>query len=519
MTKAIFRLNAKPKACAVCGKSYAPLQPTQIVCKKQQADGSLSPCAVAARDIRWCRANIAPEKAAKYQMTAKGMRKRLDNLLMRVHDRAAFDVPVGASRPRRVSLAEAKMANKTHLGESIYLLADGTEMIGWPCLICKDPSDRRGACIKPECQRAARRKKNVAKRPKKSDPWTTPPPVWEGPLPGAVLPITATPRPTTRADILGAALHGALTQILRAGRGHDPQRPEWSLLLVGAAAPSGWAVWLPDDADVTAVSSRSHASHLYGEPTTLTFGEYTTVRLRAPRVEQIGRHRVRITTVTPICMRGAGIDGNRYRGYPQTTTLWTALSQVAQRIGLTLPDATQVGIVRVSHDTHTVKVPLKRGKNNLIVTAWSGDVVVDVNPLGRWLLEVAARIGFGGRTAFGFGRIAVRDEVAVTSAPVPSPAPWEVVVDQAARKFGARMGINDDEARVVLFSLVEAATFERETVSGYEVWRAGDVLLVVQPTTLRILRVIDVIFETKATMAPSAEKVGVVEELWKRHAA
>lgn len=518
MTKAVFRPNAKVCVCAVCGCSYTPRQPTQIVCKKRQADGSLSPCAVAARAIRWCRANLTPEKAAKYQMTADSMRKRLDKLLTRVHDRTAFDIPVRESRPRRVSFAGAKVVNKTQLGELIYLLADGTEAIGWPCPICEDPSDRQGACFKPECQRAARRKKSVVKLTKPSGPWETPPPAWEGALPGSVLPITATPRPSTRADSLGAALHGALTQILRAGRGHDSRRPEWSLLLVGAAAPSGWAVWLPDDSDVAAVRGRSYVSHLFGTPTTLTLGECTAIRLRAPRVEQMGRHRVRITTVTPICMRGAGIDGNRYRGYPQTPTLWTALSQVAQRIGLLLPDPTRIGIVRVSHDTHKVKAPLKRGANNLIVTAWSGDVVVDVNPLGRWLLEVAARIGLGGRTAFGLGRIMVRDEPAVRDVLAPSPEPWEVVIDQAAQKFGTYMGVSNDEACAVLSGLVDCATFERETSSGYEVWRAGSVLLMAQPTTLRTLRVVDVMFENDST-TNSPEKANVIEELWRQNAA
>lgn len=222
--------------------------------------------------------------------------------------------------------------------------------------------------------------------------------------------------------------------------------------------------------------------------------------------------------MTPICMRGAGIDGNRYRGYPQTTTLWTALSQVAQRIGLLLPDTTQIGIVRVSHDTHKVKAPLKRGVNSLIVTAWSGDVVVDVNPLGRWLLEVAARIGLGGRTAFGLGRIMVRDEPIAMDVPATSPEPWEIVIDQAAQKFGTRMGLSNDEACTVLSGLVDCATFERKTLNGHEVWRAGSVLLVAQPTALRTLRVVDVIFENDQT-TDSPERADVIEELWRQNAA
>ena len=112
----------------------------------------------------------------------------------------------------------------------------------------------------------------------------------------------------------------------------------------------------------------------------------------------------------------------------------------------------------------------------------------------------------------------VRDEPAVRDVLAPSPEPWEVVIDQAAQKFGTYMGLSNDEACAVLSGLVDCATFERETSSGYEVWRAGSVLLMAQPTTLRTLRVVDVMFENDST-TNSPEKANVIEELWRQNAA
>lgn len=524
-----------PRACAVCGVQYAPRRADQLICRQKSDDGALTPCAKVAEKIRWYRAALAPEVAAKYGMTPASVRTRLDALLARVRDRTAFDRAPGPRSSRRVSLAGAPVIRLTDAGEAIYATADGGETIGRECEICHRPfAGPPGACGELACQRERRRRKNkdwcaenkerhtsktieARKRRKKAsgdpappsgprekpDPWTAPPPAWEGPLPGAVLPIDLSPA-FTSPEKLGTGLHAVLTRILREGRGHDPRRPEWSLLLVGPQTSSGWAVWLPDEADVEAVRGKTFEVHLRGRACRITLGARAALRLKPPRVAQTGRHRVRITTVLPVCMR---VDGGRPRSYPQTPGLWTALRNVAERIGLAIEDPTTIGVMRVSHATEPVRRVLNE-KREFVATGWSGDVVVDVNPLGRWLLEVGARIGLGGRTAYGLGRVEVREEPASVDVPAPAPEPWEIVVDQAAGKFAERMAIALDEARVALLGMIERATYERETTSGCEVWRAGDVLLVAQPTTLRTLRIVDVILPEPP-----------VQELWRQHAA
>lgn len=325
------------------------------------------------------------------------------------------------------------------------------------------------------------------------DPWAAPPPEWAGSLPGAVLPIDIVPR-LTAPDRLGHAFHGALTALLRRTQGHDSSRPEWSLLLVGSATSSGWAVWLPEERDVEMLRGRTFEAHLRGVPVRMTFGAHAALRLKPPAVTQVGRHRVRMTTITPVCMRGRGAPGRV--SCPHTPTIWTALGMVAERIGLRVDDPSRIGVVRVSHATEPVTVTLNPTRN-VYTTSWEGDVVLEVNPLARWLLEVASRIGLGGRTAYGLGRIAVRDEPAIREEAPASPAPWEVVIDPAAEKFAARMGCSADEARHAIADMVARASYERSAPNGAEVWRAGDVLLVAEPTTLRQLRVVDVVFEVE----------------------
>lgn len=526
MTKAIFRRTATTRECAVCGAAFMPAGPLQIVCRQKTDDGALTLCARTAQRLRWRRANLPPEKAAKYGMTTETMRARFDELLATVHNPAAFDAPARPGKPRRVSLAGAPTVGVTEEGETIYALADGSEVVGWPCPHCSDPSDRRGACVKVTCLREQRRKVNrdwceahkdehtakvlAARKRRKGDtppaaepvppsgprekpgPWTTPPPAWEGPLPGAVLPIDVD-IPIGHPEKLGSALHAVLTGILRQGQGHDPARPEWSLLLVGEQTSSGWAVWLPDEADVQAVRGRTFEASIRSRACRVTLGARAALRLKAPAVTQTGRHRVRLTTLTPVSMRTRG--GKALRAVPQTCTLWTALTVVAKQIGLALPDPTAIGIVRVSHATESVTMTLNQ-KRGLVATGWSGDVVLDVNPLGRWLLDVATRIGLGGRTAYGLGRITVRDEAVYDDyATTPSPEPWEVVFDGAAEKFAARVDMDLDEAKHALAALAAQATYYGERPNGHEAWRAGDLTLIVQPTTLRTLRVIDVRFD------------------------
>ena len=515
MTAAVFRLNAQPRPCAVCGSPFLPRSAKNFVCRTSAT------CESTAAKIRWCRGALDPDRAAKYGMTVDSVRARLNEMLARVHDRGAFerDEP-SQRRPRKTALDDAPVIGLAEDGSPIHATEGGEEVLGKPCQACGASFTGPGkVCADVECNRrrrvAAARARRAAQKPASTaeapNPWSAAPPRWDGALPGAVLPIDASP-PLVSSDRLGPALHAVLTRLLRHGRGHDPTRPEWSLQLVGAATSSKWAVYLPAEADVAVLRGKSFASVVADQSCALTFGARACVRLKAPTVTQTARHRVCLTTITPVTIRSMG-KANKCASFPSSVQLWTALTNVATRIGLTLPDPTAIGVVRVSHDTEPVTCLLNAVKGST-AHGWAGGVVLDVNPLARWLLDVAARIGLGGRTAFGLGRIAVRDVVVESSAPLPVPEPWEIVVDGAAEKMAARMRTSLDEARTMLKALAEQAVFEETCANGTETWRAGDVLLIVQPTTLRTLRIVDVVFE-----AGSESGTNVIDELWRNHAA
>ena len=507
----LFRKIATEIPCAVCGSAFMPKSKLNAVCAGEA-------CVKTAQSIRFARMLVHSEpRRARYGVTLEGALAALEQRLAKVHDRAWFEreaPPV--ARPLKASLADAPVIALTDDGAPIFATSDG-EAIGKDCSVCGSPFTGPGdTCPKVECALARKRRRRAtrlaresndvptstarARRARKTtpvavgppDPWAAPPPPWEGVLPGAMLPIdvsAALPSP----ERLGPPLHAVLTGLLRHGRGHDPARPEWSLQLVGAATSSGWAVYLPSEDDVAALRGKSYPARIHEHARVLTFGGRACVRLKAPVVTQTARHRVRLTTITPVTIRATGAAG-KFASFPSSVQIWTALTNVATRIGLTLADPTAVGVVRVSHDTEPVTCLLNQAKGSF-TRGWAGDVVLDVNPLARWLLDVAARVGFGGRTAFGFGRIAVRDEVIDDGAPLPAPVPWEVVVDGVAEKMAARMSVSLDEARAMVAELAERATFDGPRANGLEAWRADDAVLIVQPTTLRALRVIDLAFD------------------------
>jgi CRISPR/Cas system endoribonuclease Cas6 (RAMP superfamily) len=82
---------------------------------------------------------------------------------------------------------------------------------------------------------------------------------------------------------------------------------------------------------------------------------------------------------------------------------------IPKRIGL-LVDESTVRLELVERDTLPSTLSLAGRDGSLgNMRGWVGYVIVDCNAPAHWLLEVAARIGFGGTTSFGFGRIKVTE--------------------------------------------------------------------------------------------------------------
>lgn len=317
--------------------------------------------------------------------------------------------------------------------------------------------------------------------------WNAPPPPWEGPLPGFVLPISTTPlsQPISKN---GPAIHAILTSILRGDVGHQSRDAEWSLLFVGPEqSQSGWAVWVADEKDLASVRGIPFQRTMRGRSCTFIAGHRSTVRLRAPVVSETGRHRMRVSTVTPVCIRTNG----GAKATPTTLSLWMALQNIARRIKLPLPNPEDIGIVLVDHDTTTLPVSLNQGKN-IVTDGWEGTFYVDVNPLGRWLLEVGARLGIGGRNAYGFGRIEVVPARASLGHPF-YPTPAELVAKTAIEKTARMWNVTPSSASSALLAGMTTASLCLTKKNGCEVWKITDGFYVLaQRVTLGFHRILDV---------------------------
>jgi CRISPR/Cas system endoribonuclease Cas6 (RAMP superfamily) len=80
-----------------------------------------------------------------------------------------------------------------------------------------------------------------------------------------------------------------------------------------------------------------------------------------------------------------------------------------KRIGLLVdPDTVRLELVERATIPSTLNLAGRTGRLGNM-RGWVGHVIVDCNAPAHWLLEVAARIGFGGTTSFGFGRIKVSE--------------------------------------------------------------------------------------------------------------
>jgi hypothetical protein len=213
------------------------------------------------------------------------------------------------------------------------------------------------------------------------------------------------------------ALHGTLTEVW--GRPHDHHGgvPNFSLSpWLHSEGCCGWAVqWLDDSAQ--GFPSRHHVS-IYNEHRVLTLGP--VVRFRMPALREEAEHLLCLDTVTPVVIRRTGnreIGKTIYRDKPEASNLISALRcsryiSLAAGLDFRKAEADPLRLEIVGGKTHSELVPVGGGKR------WGGDgrlrgfagrLLILCDSRTRWLLEIAALVGLGGRTSLGFGRVRIRE--------------------------------------------------------------------------------------------------------------
>lgn len=237
---------------------------------------------------------------------------------------------------------------------------------------------------------------------KRSQPWLLGAPPFSPELPGVALEFDVRPRP--RWPIVHRnirALHGMMTSLT--GQ-HHPHLPVFSL----APWKRGieWIVYVQDAERVNDLLGSSVEAVLFGSNVTVRFGN--RYRLRSPVVSKRGRRRLRIDAITPVCLKrkssvsGAGSSGDYV--LPTSDNLTSTLeSFTAARLSGAGRGTVKLELVK--REAFQMCVPIGGKLGN--VSGWGGSVFVDANAPGEWLLRVAAMIGLGGASAYGFGSIRV----------------------------------------------------------------------------------------------------------------
>jgi CRISPR-associated endoribonuclease Cas6 len=254
-------------------------------------------------------------------------------------------------------------------------------------------SPARQLRVRERCHAWAQEHRNV----KKPNPWLAGPPPFERYLPGGFMTVEMSPPPTRAIRMQDTrGLHGALTAIL--DRGHEQHTPNFALVPDRLA----WGVyWWREEG--LRFAGRTINGALWDRPTAFRFGPLW--RIKAPTIAKRGRQRVRVDAITPVCSRAYG--STVYRSTPTSDVMHSMLAaQFAHRLGLSYlakQDLVRVEIV----SSKTDPAPVNAGEHLGRIVGWTGYAELEVNAPALWLLRVAERVGLGGRTSLGFGRIRV----------------------------------------------------------------------------------------------------------------
>lgn len=237
----------------------------------------------------------------------------------------------------------------------------------------------------------------------RANPWLRGGPAVPALLPGGMCEIDLSPAPRWPVELRNTRhLHGLITTII--GDPHDPHLPAWALVpRRDAQSRSHWAAWFLRDDLAQRMSGAHGRAEFFGVQTDVRLGE--VVSAASPTVRR-GHQRVRVDAVTPVVLRSE----QTMHTAPTEAMLLGALvggsCSVPNRIGWAdRVDTSDARLVLRERDTQPEGV--ETGGKYGTVRGWVGSVDLEVNAVARWLLEVAALVGLGGRTAFGFGRIRV----------------------------------------------------------------------------------------------------------------
>lgn len=311
--------------------------------------------------------------------------------------------------------------------------------------------------------------------------WFEPPPdLGAKHLPGAALPIAFAP--FRRASLREASIIHAL--VTRSLGGHQAAPVERDFALICSdLAPSGWGVYVSSDEAVSLLRREARTFPFVNRPVTVTFG--APVRLRVPAAvgASDGASLVRVDTVTPVVVRSTAKGPLSIRKtYTKATSrcVWVCLTAVAKRLGIDVdPERIAVEVVEVQTDHQVARVGKKLDGHGRL-ESWDGWFVARVNPLARWLLDVAALTGFGGRTAYGFGRIRVRGTTVAEEHGGEAPEVQDELLGPVAIRRAAEIwGVTEEVATARLMECCSRATFVGEAREGTELWQGGDLTFVV----------------------------------------
>lgn len=216
-------------------------------------------------------------------------------------------------------------------------------------------------------------------------------------LPGGGMELRIEPHPKWPIELRNTrALHAMLTELT--GLEHNQVPP---FAAVPWRCRSGWGIYVRDEQTARKLAGRTHDAVLFDKPVQVTTS--LLFRLRTPAAPRRGHQQVRVDAITPICIRNDNSE-TTYTSPIAGNFISTLGRHLAPRLGLSL-STDDLRCEIVSKETQPETVPLGGKYGN--VRGWTGSVVLEVNAPARWLLDCAALIGLGGRTAFGMGRISV----------------------------------------------------------------------------------------------------------------